>query len=285
MSLKLEYAVIGDPIHQSVSPYIHQQFAEQTGVCLSYLALRVVCKNKEDFKTRLEQLFLEGYSGLNVTLPYKIWAFEIVREQHGLSERARQAGAVNTLSFISAEKWLGDNTDGAGLVHHIKAYLQWPIKETNLLLLGAGGAARGVLPSLLAECPRSVDVVNRDVVKAQMLTEHFTQSGCVVRGLSQVDTKKQYDLIINATSASLEQKLPVTIEGLSAVDAYCYDMVYSKQGDSTVFLNWATQNGAKAVSDGLGMLVAQAAEAFYQWHHKMPDISQVLQNLKHRVFS
>jgi shikimate dehydrogenase len=286
MSLKLKYAVIGDPIHQSLSPLIHQQFAEQTGINLSYVPLRIVCESKEAFKGRLEELFLQGYSGLNITLPYKIWAFEIIQEKDGLSERAYQSGAINTISFISAEKWLGDNTDGAGLVRHMKVYLQWPIKNTNLLLLGAGGAARGVLPSLLAESPRSVDVVNRDVVKAHLLAERFTQPSCFVRGLSQVDIEKRYDLIVNATSASLEHRLPATIEDLRGANAYCYDMVYPKQaGSSTVFLDWAKQSGAKAVSDGLGMLVAQAAEAFYQWHHKMPDISKVLHNVTNANFS
>lgn len=276
-----KYAVIGNPIQHSLSPLIHQNFAQQLDIELSYDALNIICDNKEDLKEQLIQLCLQGYQGLSVTVPYKTWAFEIIQEKNGLSERAYQTGAVNTVSFVSSEKWLGDNTDGVGLIRDLKKNLHWTLENRNILLLGAGGAVRGVLPSLIAEFPASVDIVNRDGNKAKLLATKFNSAKCLIRGLNYIDLKKQYDIVINATSASLQQKLPSTIEGLTAKNTCFYDMVYIDfdKHSLTPFLKWAISNGAQASSNGIGMLLEQAAEAFFLWHQKMPDVSAAIANL------
>lgn len=276
----LKFAIIGNPIHHSWSPFIHQQFASQMQIRLTYEALNLICENKAIFAKHLESLALEGYCGLNVTLPYKIWAFELIQEKKAqLSDRAKYARAVNSITF--GTPWMGDNTDGIGLLRDLKTNLRWPIQGLNILLLGAGGAARGALSALISERPNCIHILNRDLSKAELLSQSFTPSLCEIRGFSEVDRKIPYHLMINATSASLWQALPSTISGLNAKGSYCYDMVYARL--PTVFLDWATTQGARAISDGLGMLVEQAAESFSQWHHRMPKTSIVIQHLRQQL--
>jgi shikimate dehydrogenase len=276
----LKYAVVGNPIHHSWSPFIHQQFSKQTNIPLSYEALRLDATDCSVFKESLKTLAQSGYLGINITLPYKTWAFEIMQTSHGLSERAKSAGAVNCITFTNQHQWLADNTDGIGFMRDLKNNLGWNLSGCNILLLGAGGAARGILPTILEEKPARLDILNRDLYKAKELAKKFNNVSCEINGLERVD-KTFYDCIINATSASLAQQLPSTLSQISAKNARCYDMVYASQ--PTIFLQWAISKNAQATSDGLGMLVEQAAESFYQWHKKMPATKIVIEQLRNQL--
>ena len=275
-----KYGVIGNPVAHSWSPFIHQQFSLQTKITLTYQALKIDCPNEEAFEKALVSLFEEGYKGLNITLPYKIWAFNVVGRRNGLSERAKSAQAVNCISFIDENQWVGDNTDGIGLIRDLKQNLRWGLVGKAILLLGAGGAATGVLSALLQEKPARLDIWNRGLVKAKALAEAFSTAFFTISALEQVGSTN-YDLIINATSASLTQNLPRVIHNLNAENSYCYDMVYGST--VTTFLTWSISQGAKAVSDGLGMLVEQAAESFYQWHQVMPETKEIIKQLRNRL--
>jgi len=272
-----KYAVIGNPISQSLSPFIHQQFAKQTGIELSYEALNRDCATQIHLIQTLTQLFNEDYSGLNITLPYKVWAFNIIQEKNGLSTRAAQSGAINTLTFINQETWLGDNTDGVGLVRDLTNNLAWPIKDINILVLGAGGAARGAIFALAQEKPSCIHILNRDSLKAETLAKIFAEESCEIKSITPPFTLN-YQLIINATSGSLWQQLPTTIQYVDAKNAYCYDMVY--KASPTVFSAWATEKQAKSTSDGFGMLVEQAAESFLKWHQVMPNTHPIIHQLR-----
>ena len=273
----LHYAVIGNPINHTYSPLIHQKFSEQTHIPLSYTSLKLEAPNRPIFKEALETLAQRGYKGINITLPYKIWAFEIMKISSGLSERAKKVGAVNCVTFINQDEWLADNTDGIGFLRDFKDNLGWKLASCNVLLLGAGGAARGVLPVILDEKPARLDILNRDLSKAKQLAENFKGTSCEINALDRAH-KIAYDCIINATSASLKQQLPSTLSHISAENACCYDMVYASQ--PTTFLRWALSQNAKAISDGFGMLVEQAAESFYQWHQKMPVTQTIITQLR-----
>lgn len=275
-----KYAVIGNPIQHSWSPFIHQQFAKQTKIDLTYEALKLDCPSQSDFQDALQQLLEQGYQGLNITLPYKIWAFEVIQKKHGLSNYAEKAGAVNTLTFINSSKWLGNNTDGIGLVRDVKHRLGWSLNKSNVLILGAGGAVSGVMPALIDEKPACIHLLNRDRTKADDLAKRFSTEDCNIRRIDQSE-KIPYHLIINGTSSSLWEQLPSTIQQVDPQNAHCYDMVYASS--HTPFLHWALANQAKAVSDGLGMLVEQAAESFYQWHHQMPETHIVIEQLRQRL--
>lgn len=276
----LRYAVIGNPITQSWSPFIHQQFSKQTDIALSYEAVQVEAANKSAFQTILQQLS-KKYAGINITLPYKRWAFEVLKTHHRLSDRAKDAGTVNCITFANANVWLGDNTDGIGLVRDISQNLGWHLQGCKILMLGAGGAAQAVLPAMIETNPICIDVLNRDLSKAKAMIEPFKGAHCEMHCLDSCG-KISYDCIINATSASLWKELPSTIDTLHAENTYCYDMVYS--ASPTVFLQWAISQHAKATSDGLGMLVEQAAESFYQWHAVMPDTKIVIEQLRNQLF-
>lgn len=268
-----KYAVVGNPVEHSWSPFIHQQFSLQTKINLSYEALKIDCISEQAFDEAIKSLFESGYQGLNVTLPYKIWAFKLIQEKKGLSERAKNAHAVNCIWLNSLNQWVGDNTDGIGLLRDLKQNLGWTLENRNLLLLGAGGAASGVLAALLSEKPARLDILNRDLSKAAALAEKFSTASFKINALDQADNTV-YDVIINATSASLGQSLPATLQNLSAKNACCYDMVYGSE--PTAFLIWAASQGAQALSDGLGMLVEQAAESFYQWHQVIPETKKII---------
>lgn len=260
------YAVVGNPIGHSLSPRIHALFAAQCGQDMRYEALLAPL---DGFATTVREFMAAGGRGLNVTVPFKEEAFRLSAR---LSERARAAGAVNTLSFAAGDI-LGDNTDGAGLVRDITANLGWPIAGRRVLLLGAGGAARGVILPLLGEAPAALTVANRTAVKAEQLAAAFPG----IRGCGLADLAGQsFDLVINATSAGLsETELPLP-QGLFAPGCLAYEMVYGKQ---TPFLRRAAVAGART-ADGLGMLVEQAAEAFRIWRGLLPDTAPVLAALR-----
>jgi shikimate dehydrogenase len=265
------YAVIGNPIAHSKSPLIHAAFARQTGQDISYEA---ILGPPDDFRATVLAFRQSGGMGMNVTVPFKLQALELADV---LTPRARQAGAVNTLSF-RPDGIHGDNTDGIGLVHDIQERLGFPLQGKRILILGAGGAARGVMLPLAEACPAQLALANRTVEKAQAIKAQFAGLVDIQAGSFDDFANGRFDLVINATSAGLhggELQLP---EGLYAPGALAYDMVYGKE--PTSFMMDAAARGAAQVADGLGMLVGQAAEAFYIWCGVRPDPAPVLEMLK-----
>lgn len=266
------YAVFGNPINHSKSPRIHQLFAEQTGIEHSYGR---ICAPTDGFAAALNHFFAQGARGANVTLPFKQQAYELATE---LSERAALAGAVNTLKFEDGRLY-GDNTDGIGLLTDLER-LQLIKPDDRILLIGAGGAARGViLPLLSFGC--TVTVTNRTLSRAEDLAKVFRHNGGIqVAGLDQL-ADRQFDLIINATSSGVAGDIPTIPASLFSAQTRCYDMFY--QAGKTPFLDWCQQQGVSQMADGLGMLVGQAAHAFYLWHGVLPEIAPVIAILKREL--
>lgn len=280
------YAVVGNPVGHSLSPFIHRLFAEHTGEPVHYAAL---LGDPERFEEQVREWFEEGLCGLNVTLPFKEEAYSIA---HFRTERAERAGAVNTL-WLEEDFLVGDNTDGVGLLRDIQERLQFDPVGRDALILGAGGAARGILGPLLAAlapresssvCPRLI-IANRTHSRAEQLIEEFADLAENTVDLQACDLGNlpagPYGLIINATSAGLGGQ-PIDLPpGLLAADALAYDLVYGPA--SRVFLDWAQAQGGVQTSDGLGMLVEQAAEAFFQWRGIRPDTLPVLNQLREQI--
>lgn len=265
------YAVIGNPIAHSKSPIIHAKFAEQTGQDMAYTA---ILGPLDGFADAIRQFKAEGGMGMNVTVPFKQEAWQFATR---LTERARMAEAVNTLKFED-DATLGDNTDGAGLVRDIEHNLGFTIAGKKVLLMGAGGAARGVLLPLLEQKPLLLVVANRTPAKARDMAARFSSLG-VVSGSDYAGlASHQFDLVINATSASLNNALPPLPSGSFAPGSLAYDMMYGK--GLTPFLLFAKEQGAAHLADGLGMLVEQAAESFFLWRGVRPDTKPVIDLLK-----
>lgn len=272
------YAVFGNPIAHSKSPQIHRWFAEQTGQQLDYQALLAPV---DDFEGSARQFFEQGGLGANVTVPFKLDALVFCDQ---LSPRARRAGAVNTLQKGKNNEIYGDNTDGVGLVRDLTGQLGFNLKNKRVLLLGAGGASRGVVEPLLKAGVAKLKIANRTPEKAQQLVQifHGLQPDAELSAGNWASLAgSQYDLILNATSASLSGDLPPLPDGLLASGALAYDLMYARQ--PTPFMEWATQQGAAKVADGLGMLVEQAAEAFFLWRQVRPDTAPVLQRLRQQL--
>ena len=271
-----KYAVFGNPIKHSKSPEIHRAFAVQTLQAMEYNRQLV---ELNDFADAADRFFQAGGRGLNITVPFKQDAYSYGSRT---TPRARRAGAVNTLAMQSDGTVLGDNTDGVGLVTDIKDNLGWPIRAKRILILGAGGAARGVLEPLLAEQPQHIVIANRTVDKALQLSKGFAELGYILGcGLDMLEGQ-EFDLIINGTSASLQGDLPPLPDNVIAPSAdhsktACYDMMYG--AEPTAFMSWARQRGALA-ADGLGMLVEQAAESFNLWRGIRPDTQHVIDALR-----
>jgi shikimate dehydrogenase len=272
MSEVARYAVFGNPIRHSKSPQIHAEFARQ---CEQNLQYRAVFVEMGLFSETARRFFEHGGQGINVTVPFKREAWEFADV---LSEKARRAGAVNTLSLAADGKILGDNTDGIGLVRDMVANLGWTIRDCSVLLLGAGGAARGVIELLLGESPRSLQIVNRTSSRAEELATEFADLGPVNGGAYEALEGARFDLLINATSASLGGELPPLPDSLLTERSCCYDMMYA--AEPTIFMRWAAQHTAWAVADGLGMLVEQAAESFYIWRGLRPQTGTVVAKLR-----
>jgi shikimate dehydrogenase len=268
------YALFGYPVHHSWSPFIHGMFARQTGQDMAY---RLLETPPERFRSDVLAFFSEGGRGINVTLPHKRAAADIVNE---LTPRAQQADAVNTV-VRRDELLIGDNTDGAGLLADLTRNLGLRLNSPRILLLGAGGAARGALAPLMTLQPRLMVIANRSVERAVELAQEFAElgpvSGCEFTRLEH----HRFDLIINATSASLRGEVPLI--PIDVVDSLttCYDMAYGV-GD-TAFVTWAKRLGAGRAEQGWGMLVEQAAEAFELWRGVRPDTRPVLEALKLRA--
>jgi shikimate dehydrogenase len=269
------YAVIGHPVAHSKSPLIHAAFARQTGEQLSYEALLAPL---DGFAAAVEAFRRAGGLGMNVTLPFKLEAHALA-DTH--SARARAAGAVNTLAFRPGGTIFGDNTDGAGLVRDLTANLGCPLARRAVLLLGAGGAARGALLPLLGQHPARLVIANRTPAKAEELARRFAAEaeGCELSASGYPALAGQrFDVVINATSASLSDEAPPLPPGLYAPGALAYDMMYGR-GD-TPFLAAARADGAARLADGLGMLIEQAAESFELWRGLRPDTAPVLAALR-----
>lgn len=266
------YAVIGNPIAHSRSPEIHSAFARQTGELLSYT--RLACE-PDAFAATVHRFFAEGGKGLNVTLPFKQEAADWCDM---LSERAAQAGAVNTLKRLPDGQILGDNTDGAGLVADLMQHLGICLAGQRILILGAGGAVRGVVPALLAQGPTSIVIANRTLEKAADLTRacHDTR----VQASTLENAPHDATLLINAISAGLSGTMPPLASALLSQAEAAYDMIYSDR--PTPFMAWAAQHGINRRSDGFGMLVEQAAESFLLWRGRRPDTAPVIETLRPR---
>jgi shikimate dehydrogenase len=269
------YAVIGNPVAHSKSPQIHTLFAEQTGQALVYGLLPAPL---DQFEASVETFFAAGGGGLNVTVPFKLQAYELTRGRQ--SERAEAAGAVNTLWRVDGQLH-GCNTDGIGLLHDLQR-LGADLPRARVLLVGAGGAARGVLLPLLATgCPH-VHVVNRTESRAHELAQAFAGHAHAARLTSgsydALAGGQQWDVVINATASSLQDTPPALPAGLYARDALAYDMVYGSQ--PTAFMRQAHADGATRTADGLGMLVSQAAESFFIWRGVRPETAPVLSALR-----
>jgi len=268
------YAVFGNPINHSKSPAIHRHFAEQTHQDMQYNKQLV---NDGEFVKSAEEFFAQGGKGLNITVPFKMDAYNFAQQ---LTARAERAGAVNTLARLSDGTILGDNTDGIGMLHDMHN-LGWELEGKRILILGAGGAVRGVLQPLLEERPAQIIIANRTLSKAEELARQFQDLGDVQARSYEQLTGNSFNLVINGTSASLQGELPPLPDNLFAVNAYCYDMMYS--AEPTVFLQWAKEQGATQLADGLGMLVGQAAEAFYVWRHIRPEVVPVITALRRQI--
>ena len=273
MSIPERYAVFGHPISHSQSPRIHRSFAEETGQNLTYEALDVP---PEHFNQSLESFFKSGGFGLNCTVPLKELAFARADQ---LTARAQRAGAVNTLKLEKNGTLIGDNTDGIGLLRDLSENLGIPLKGERILILGAGGAVRGILEPLLAACPASLTLTNRTLEKAETLRDLFKdQAQIEVLELAALKGHS-FTRIINGTSASLSNTLPDLPEGLLAPGGVCYDLAYAKHA-KTPFVLWGEKEGARISADGIGMLVEQAAEAFWLWRGVRPKTGPVIQALK-----
>lgn len=268
------YAVFGHPVLHSLSPGIHQSFGQQAGIDLEYVAIECA---PDDFPGALAAFADGGGLGANVTLPHKQRAAELC---HRLSPRAERAGAVNTL-VRDAAGWLGDNTDGAGLVRDLTERHGLDLRGRRTLLLGAGGAAHGVAPSLLEAGVGDVFVVNRDSARADALVDRIGEPGRVhSRYFEDLGSLGEFDLILNATSAARNGALPTLPMSLVGPRSAAVDLSY---GEAAIpFLAWARAAGVRDAIDGLGMLVEQAAESFFLWHGVRPDTAPVYAELAAR---
>lgn len=272
MSQVDRYAVFGNPIAHSKSPEIHRAFAQQVGHEISY---EKQCVDVGKFSEAAEKFFSDGGRGLNVTVPFKQDAYAFA---DALSDRAQSAGAVNTLAMQKDGRILGDNTDGIGLVNDIESHLGWEIRGANVLVLGAGGAVRGILKPLLEKSPCCVAIANRTLAKAEQLAAAFSDFGDVQAKGFDALAGEQFDLIINGTAASLSAEVPPISPSCVKKSSCVYDMVYGTE--PTSFMRWAKDNGAANMSDGLGMLVGQAAESFFIWRDIRVQVEPVINLLR-----
>ena len=264
-----KFAVFGNPIGHSLSPSIHTQFANQTGCDISYDKILAPI---DGFKETAKNFIDKGANGFNITVPFKLDAYKLATE---LTLNAKTAGAVNTIK-IQNKQLIGENTDGIGLVKDLANNLGIDLDNKIILILGAGGATQGILLPLLEQKPRRVMIANRTATKAEKLKHDFAQYGKTCGfGLEKIK-HDPVDIIINATSASLDGQMP-DIAGGCANGAICYDLMYGQQ---TPFMDWAKANNAAMIVDGLGMLVEQAASSFEFWTGKKPNTQSVINNLR-----
>ena len=266
------YAVVGNPVAHSLSPRIHASFAAQTAQKISYEAIEIP---PDSFANGIRDLQQKGFSGVNVTVPFKREAWELCDH---LSARAQDAGAVNTLSFLADGSIAGDNTDGVGLTRDLVDNLGVAIERQKILLLGAGGAVRGILGPILALSPDRLTIVNRTPQKAVALAQDFEQFGEIHAIAYETLGSASYDLIINGTAAGLSNQIPPITDSVLSENSVCYDMMYNIS-EATAFVDWAFSHGVKQAFDGRGMLVEQAAAAFHAWRGIYPRTAEVIRSL------
>ncbi len=273
MTIEIDrYAVFGNPIAHSKSPQIHSLFAKQTKQSLVYTA---ELTEIGQFDQAVKKFIQNNGKGLNVTVPFKENAWQCATEH---SKRAQRAGAVNTLMLQQDGGLYGDTTDGIGLARDLIQNHNIRIKAKDILIVGAGGAVRGVLEAILEQRPASLLICNRTKQKALQLAKDFSDLGKVNGcGLNEVDGAN-FDIVINGTSASLQGDLPPLPESIFRKNSCSYDMMYAAQ--ATPFMLWSTNNGAAKVFDGLGMLVEQAAESFYLWRNVRPETKPVIRHIR-----
>jgi shikimate dehydrogenase len=268
MPIADRYAVFGSPINHSKSPRIHRLFAEQTGQSLSYEAQEVPA---ESFEAAVRAFFAAGGKGLNCTVPLKELAFRFATRKTGRAERSK---AVNTLALQGDGSILGDNTDGCGLVRDLLNNHQLTLAGKRILILGAGGASRGIIGPVLEKAPTRLLIANRTAEKAVQIAGEFKDLGDITGCGFESLAGQQFDLILNATSASLSGRMPPLPERLLANQGSCYDLAYGNE--PTAFVRWGIAQGAQKSLDGLGMLVEQAAEAFCIWRGVRPQTRPVI---------
>lgn len=268
------YAVMGNPINHSKSPVIHTQFAEQAKQDLIYSAMLVPL---DGFDSAVNDFFKGNGKGLNITVPFKEQAFQLADQ---LTPRAQTAQAVNTLKLMDDGSILGDNTDGAGLVSDLTVNNQVALEGKRVLVVGAGGAVRGILQPFLEQNPAEIIIVNRTFEKAQALADSFQSMGNI-QALTFEELSSPFDVIVNGTSASLSGDLPPLGSAVIDADTVVYDMMYGKE--PTPFMTWALGLGAKQAIDGLGMLVEQAAVSFELWRAVKPNSTAVLQGMREQL--
>jgi len=275
MSASARYAVFGHPVKHSLSPHIHAHFARQCGIALDYLAIDVIA---DDFSEVLERFAVDGGAGANVTLPLKEAAHALATS---VSARAQRAGAVNTLIRRDGQ-WHGDNTDGAGLVRDLTERHGLDLRGRRTLLLGAGGAARGIAPALLEAGIGDLYIVNRTAARADALADALGEPRRVhVRYLDNLGEIGDFTLIINATSAARGGQLPTLPRALLAPRCAAMDLSY---GEAAVpFMGWARAHEVQIAVDGLGMLVEQAAESFHLWHGMRPETADIYARLRRQA--
>lgn len=264
------YGVVGHPVEHSRSPMIHRFFAKQTGQALTYEPLDAA---PDEFEVAIRGFKAAGGKGLNVTVPHKEAAFVIAHE-HGAE--ARRAGSVNTLTFRSDGRIQGDNTDGIGMMRDITVNLGEPVNGRRVLVLGAGGAALGIVGPLLDAEPEELVIANRNTARGKALADRFSGVGAVRScGFDTLPESRPFDVLINATSVGLKGEAPSFPTSIVDDQSFCYDLVYGLS--DTPFVQWARQAGARRAEQGWGMLVEQAAESFHIWRGIRPDTTQLLQ--------
>jgi shikimate dehydrogenase len=268
------YAVIGNPVAHSKSPQIHAAFARSTGEDMSYERLLAPL---DGFVATVDQFRREGGRGLNVTVPFKLEAFALASLH---SSRAQLAGAVNTLHLEADGRWYGDNTDGAGLVRDLTHNLGLDLRDARILVLGAGGAARGILGPLLDGLPKTLVLANRTHATAVALAQQFAPLGPIVAIAPAALPGHEFDLVVNSTSVGLATQTHDWPTSVFAKDSFAYDLVYADE--PTQFVSWAMQHGAARTADGLGMLIEQAAESFHLWRGVRPETMPVFALLRPR---
>ena len=267
-----KFAVLGRPISHTKSPVIHQDFAGQFDLDIIYEAIDV---EPGSFAQVVRDFQTSGASGCNITVPHKVDAFEIADVR---SERAQLAGAANTLIFDDKGRICADNTDGIGLLRDITRNLQVSLENKRILILGAGGAVRGIVPSLLSKQPMLLVIANRTAARAREIAAHFEDKGTILAGGYEVVSGAGFDVIINATTASLKGEIPSIPERCLTSKTLAYDLMYADK--PTPFMRWAQMQGVSKVTDGLGMLVEQAAESFYIWHGRRPETLPIMMSLR-----
>jgi shikimate dehydrogenase len=270
-----QYGVVGHPVAHSWSPFIHGLFGRETGQAMTY---RLYDFTPEEFHERVREFFKQGGRGLNITLPHKIAAVDVADD---LTARAAHAAAVNTFAVRNDGTILGDNTDGAGLVRDLCDNLGIVITRRRILIIGAGGAARGVLAPLLALSPAEIVIANRTSERAENLARAFGKLGTIQGVGFRYISGGAFDLIVNATSASLSGDIPAVPATVIGPETVCYDMAYGKT--DTPFVRWALKLGCTRALQGWGMLVEQAAESFRVWRGVRPATAPVLAALKERA--